>query len=102
MLLYVALSFIFIAVFISIFFFSIMPNRGFYIRLAYRVLLIPIIGGVSYEILKFSDKHRDSFIMKILTLPGLAFQRLTTREPNDSMLEVAVEALKEVISLNES
>jgi len=89
-------SFIFIVLLVSIFLFSIMPDLGVFARLAYRVLLIPVIGAISYELLKLSDRYKDSIIMRILTMPGLAFQRLTTREPDDDMIEVAVEAVKEV------
>jgi uncharacterized protein YqhQ len=88
-------SFIFIVMCVSILLFSIMPNLGFAARLAYRLLLIPAIGGISYELLKLSDKYRDSVIMRILTMPGLAFQRLTTREPDNDMIEVAVNAVEE-------
>ncbi|UCG45075.1 MAG: DUF1385 domain-containing protein, partial [Candidatus Bathyarchaeota archaeon] len=95
-------SFIFIVVFVSILLFSIMPDIGFTVRLAYRILLIPVIGAISYELLKLSDKHKDSVIMRVLTIPGLAFQRLTTREPDDAMLEVALEAVKEVNRLSSS
>jgi len=95
-------SFIFIVMFVSILLFSIMPNLGFATRLAYRVLLIPVIGAISYELLKLSDRYKDSTIMRTLTLPGLAFQRLTTREPDDDMIEVAVEAVKEVNRLSGS
>jgi len=95
-------SFIFITVIISILLFSIMPNLGFVARLAYRVLLIPVIGAISYELLKLSDKYKDSKIMKILTMPGLAFQRLTTREPSDDMIEVAIKAVEEVKRLSAS
>jgi uncharacterized protein YqhQ len=79
-----------------------MPNLGFALRLAYRVLLIPVIGAISYELLKLSNRYKDSMIMRILTLPGLAFQHLTTREPDDDMIEVAVEAVKEVNRLSSS
>jgi len=89
-------SFIFIVLLVSIFLFSIMPDLGVFARLAYRVLLIPVIGAISYELLKLSDRYKDSIITRILTMPGLAFQRLTTREPDDDMIEVAVEAVKEV------
>ena len=95
-------SFIFIVVSVSILLFSIMPDMGFAARLAYRVLLIPVIGAISYELLRLSDKHKDSRIMRILTMPGLAFQHLTTREPGDDMLEVAVEAVKEIDRLSKS
>jgi uncharacterized protein YqhQ len=93
-------SFIFIVVVVAIVLFSFMPDLGFGMRLAYRLLLIPIIGAISYELLKLSGKYRDSLITRALTLPGLAFQRLTTREPSDDMIEVAIMAVKEVKTLN--
>jgi len=95
-------SFIFIVLLVSILLFSIMPELGFALRLAYRVLLIPVIGAISYELLKLSDRYKDSRIMRILTIPGLAFQRLTTREPDDDMIEVAVKTVKEVRRLSDS
>ena len=93
-------SFLFIVVIMSIAMFSLIPRAGFLMRLAYRMLLIPVIGAASYELLKLSDRHRDSGIMKIIITPGLAFQRLTTKEPDRDMIEVAVKALEEVIRLN--
>ncbi len=95
-------SFIFIVLLVSILLFSIMPELGFALRLAYRVLLIPVIGAISYELLKLSDRYKDSTIMRILTIPGLAFQRLTTREPDDDMIEVAVKSVKEIRRLSGS
>lgn len=94
-------SFIFIVALISILIFSIMPNLGFYIRLAYRILLIPVIGAVSYEVLKLSDRYKGSKIMKVLIAPGLGLQYLTTRKPDEKMIEVALEAVKKVNSLAE-
>jgi len=95
-------SFIFIVLLVSILLFSIMPDLGFFARLAYRVLLIPVIGAISYELLKLSGRYKDSVITRILTMPGLAFQRLTTREPDDNMMEVAIRALEEVSRLSGS
>jgi len=91
-------AFLFIVLIVSIVLFSIMPNWGFAVRLTYRLLLIPVIGGISYELLRLSDRYRDSIVMRIFTLPGLAFQRLTTREPSEDMIEVAVKAVEEVSS----
>jgi uncharacterized protein YqhQ len=95
-------SFIFIVALISILFFSIMPDLGFLMRLAYRVLLIPVIAAVSYEILKLSDRYKKSKIMKVLLAPGLGLQYLTTRKPDEKMIEVALEAVKKVNSLAET
>jgi len=79
-----------------------MPDWGFAVRLAYRLLLIPVIGSISYELLRLSGRYRDSIVMRIFTLPGLAFQRLTTREPSEDMIEVAVKAVEEVSKLSGS
>jgi len=95
-------SFIFIILIVSIVLFSIMPNLGFFGNLAYRILLIPVIGGISYELLRLSGKYRNSIVMKIFTLPGLAFQRLTTKEPSEDMIEVAIRAVTETIKLTSS
>jgi uncharacterized protein YqhQ len=88
-------SFIFFIVIVSIVLFTFMPDYGFAWRLAYRVLLIPVIAGISYELLRLSGKYRDSPVTKVLTAPGLLFQRLTTKEPSDDMLEVSIKAVQE-------
>ncbi len=76
-----------------------MPNFGFVVNLAYRILLIPVIAGISYELLRLSGKYKDSPITKVLVAPGLAFQHLTTKEPSDDMLEVSIKAVAEVNKL---
>lgn len=93
-------SFIFITIIVSIVLFSIMPNLGFYINLSYRVLLIPVIAGISYELLRLSGKYRNSIATKVLTFPGLVFQRLATKEPTDDMLEVSIKAVVEATRLS--
>lgn len=95
-------SFMLIVTLISILLFSIMPNLGFFMKLAYRLLLIPVIGGVSYEVLKLTDRYKKSRVMKILVAPGLGLQRLTTRKPDEKMIEVALEAVKKVNRLVET
>ena len=89
-------SLLFIVLIISIVLFSIMPNLGFAVQIAYRILLIPVIGGISYELLRLSGKYRNSIITRILTAPGMGFQLLTTKEPSDDMLEVSIKAVQEV------
>jgi uncharacterized protein YqhQ len=93
-------SFLFIVLIISIVLFSIMPSADYVVRLAYRILLIPVIASVSYELLRLSGKYRNSVVIKVLTAPGLAFQLLTTKEPSDDMLEVSVKAVREVTKLS--
>jgi uncharacterized protein YqhQ len=92
-------SFLLIVTLISILFFSIMPSADYLVRLSYRVVLIPVISAVSYELLKLSDRYRNSRIMRVLVAPGLALQHLTTRQPDDDMIEVAIKAVKEVENL---
>jgi uncharacterized protein YqhQ len=95
-------SFLFLTVLTSIALFALIPRTTFILRLAYRLALIPVIAGVSYEVLKLSDKYRESPVMKLIMAPGLWFQKLTTKEPSPDMIEVAVKALKEVKSIKES
>ena len=95
-------SFLFIVLIISIILFTIMPNFGYTIRILYRIVLIPVIAGISYELLRISGKYRRSLVSRILTAPGMGFQLLTTKEPSDDMLEVSINAVKEVVKLNPS
>ena len=89
-------SFMFLTVLTSMALFALIPRTTFWLRLAYRLILIPVISGVSYEVLKLSDKYRDSAWMQLIIKPGLAFQKLTTQEPTEDMIEVAVKALQGV------
>jgi uncharacterized protein YqhQ len=92
---------IFFIILVSIIVFSIMPNQTLLERLTYRVLLMPVISAISYEMLKFSDRHRNSKIMNVLLTPGLKLQNLTTKEPDDDMIEIALKAVNEVNKLRE-
>jgi len=91
-------SFIFIVLVISILVFSLLGKQTFLLRIAYRIAIIPLIAGLSYEILKLSAKNIDKTLVKWAVMPGLWFQRLTTKEPDDSQIEVAIEALQGVLS----
>lgn len=68
-------------------------------RLLIHLPFIPVIGGLSYEVVKFSARHTDSFWGKILVTPGLWMQKITTKEPDDSQLEVALVALKSALGI---
>ncbi len=92
-------SFLIIVFIISIFVFSLIPKTSpFWIKALSRVVLIPLIAGISYEALKLSDKFKDNFLVKILIMPGLWLQKITTKEPDESQIEVALAALKEVLT----
>jgi len=90
-------SFLVFVLIISIFIFSIIPtDMPFYINFMWRIPLIPLIAGVGYEVLKASARHKDKIWMKIMIWPGLQVQRITTRKPDDSMLEVGLASLEAV------
>jgi uncharacterized protein YqhQ len=95
-------SFILIVALISIFLFSIMPDLGYFMRLAYRILLIPVIVAVSYEALRLSDRYKNSMVMKVLVAPGLGLQYLTTRKPDEKMIAVALKTVEEVDRLQKA
>ena len=64
-----------------------------------RVAFIPIVAGLSYEIIRLSAKKEGGFVFKLITLPGVWLQNITTKEPDDRQLEVAIVALKESLKL---
>ena len=70
-------------------------------RIASRILLLPVIAAVSYEVIRFSGRHQAAMIGKILAAPGLWLQRLTTREPDDSQIEVAIRAMETAVAVDE-
>lgn len=90
-------SFIFIVLIMSILVFSLLGKQTLLLRIAYRIAIIPIIAGLSYEILKLSAKNMNKTLVRWAVMPGLWFQRLTTNEPDDAQIEVAIKALKGVL-----
>jgi uncharacterized protein YqhQ len=91
-------SFLFIVMILSILVFSLIPHSwSFLYKFFSRVVLIPLIAGLSYEALRLSAKLKDNFLVNLMILPGLLLQRLTTREPDESQIEVAVAALREAV-----
>jgi uncharacterized protein YqhQ len=89
-------SFIFIVMIVSILIFSLVTWTNAAVRMALRLALLPVVVGISYELLKLAGRY-DNLFTRILSAPGKALQRLTTAEPDDEMLEVALESLKQVI-----
>lgn len=92
-------SFLLIVMVISILIFFLIPKMFFVYRLLLRLLLLPLIAGISYEIIKFAGRHENTFT-RIISAPGMWFQKITTREPDDSMIEVAIAALTAVMPEN--
>jgi uncharacterized protein YqhQ len=94
-------SFLLVVMLVSIFVFSLIPKLWpFYMKAGARVVLLPIIAGVSYEFLKWSAKNETSPLVRMLIAPGLALQRLTTREPDERQLEVAIRSMEEALEVN--
>jgi uncharacterized protein YqhQ len=88
-------SFIIIVFLISILVFTVIPrNPDFLTNFAIRLAFLPLVAGISYEFLKLSSKMPDNWFFKILIKPGLWMQKITTQEPDDQMLEVALNSLK--------
>ena len=92
-------SFLLIVMIVAIFVFAPIGLPAWYWLLATRVLGVPLIAGVSFEIIKFAARHRDRAAVRVLMAPGLALQRLTTREPDHAELAVAIAALRSVLEV---
>ncbi len=91
-------SFIMIVILVSIVTYVFIPRAvPFFYKLFYRIVLLPVIAGFSYEILKISAKYEKNFFFRLFDKPGIWIQRITTKEPNDKQLEVALVALKKVL-----
>jgi uncharacterized protein YqhQ len=93
-------SFLLFVMVISIVVFSFIPRElSQPLKVALKVVLMPVVAGISYEVLRLTAKRQDSPPVKALIAPGLWLQRLTTREPTLDMLEVSIKALREVLEL---
>lgn len=90
-------SFMFLVMIISIIVFSLLGWHGAIINVLLRLIFIPVVAGVSYEILKIAGRHTDWMVMKIVNAPGMLFQLFTTKEPDDDQIEVAIEAFNNVL-----
>lgn len=91
-------SFLLVVAVIAVLVFALLGRPALWIRLISRVLLIPVIAGLSYEVIRFSAAHRHNPLMRVILAPGLWLQQLTTREPEPPMLEVAIAALQRVLA----
>lgn len=85
----------FIVMVISIIFFVFIRVESPVLRVLYRILLIPVIAGVSYEFIRLAGSS-DNILLRILSMPGKGMQMLTTKEPDDDMIEVAIAAVEAV------
>jgi uncharacterized protein YqhQ len=92
-------SFLMVVMLVSVALFSLIKFDSLWLNLSTRIALIPLIAGVSYEIIRAAGKKESGAIFRLMTLPGLWMQNLTTREPSDDQLEVAIYALQESLKL---
>ncbi len=90
-------SFILFVMIVSILVFSLLGRPDFIHRVIYKLLLLPVVAGISYEAIRFTGKYHHSKLVQLLSWPGLMLQKITTREPSDDQIEVAIAAMKKVI-----
>jgi uncharacterized protein YqhQ len=93
-------SFLLFVAVLSIFVFVLLGRPSLPVRLASRVVLVPVIASLAYELIRFSARHAANPAVRVLLAPGLALQALTTREPDDAHVEVAIAALARVFALD--
>jgi uncharacterized protein YqhQ len=90
-------SFILFTVIVGVFVYLLVPTEPLYVRVLNRIALIPVVLGISFEVLQLTNKVRDIPVLKYLGLPGLWLQLLTTKEPKDDQVEVAILSFKQLL-----
>ena len=92
-------SFLMVVMLVAIILFSVIKFDSLWLNFLIRLALMPVVAGLSYEIIRLSAKKESSWVFKLMTRPGVWLQNITTQEPDDKQLEVAIEALKESLKL---
>jgi uncharacterized protein YqhQ len=90
-------EFLVVVILVSIVVFSVVGRQAIPVMVASRIVLIPVIAGISYELLRFGARHRDSRIVRWIFEPGIWVQKITTKQPTDDMLEVAIVSLEQAL-----
>jgi uncharacterized protein YqhQ len=90
-------AFLLTVMIVSILIFALMGTPDLPIRIASRIVFIPVIAGISYEVIRFNAKHSGHALVRMWTVPSLMLQRLTTRQPDDDQIEVAITAMTAAI-----
>jgi uncharacterized protein YqhQ len=93
-------EFLVIFIILSILMFSLLAGQSLLVSILGRIALVPVIASVAYEILRFGAKHRDHWWIRWLYLPGIWLQGITTRQPDDSQIEVAIASMREALAAN--
>src|SRR5215204_2336637 len=95
-------SFLMVVMLVAIVLFSVINFEAMWLNLVVRISLMPLVAGLSYEVIRYAAKKESGAIFKFMTLPGLWLQNITTQEPDDDQLEVAIVSLKESLKLEPS
>jgi len=94
-------SFLFVVLIIAIIIFALVGRPALWLMILSRVILIPVIAALGYEVVQFGARHADNGFVRVILAPGLWLQSLTTNEPDDSQLDVAISALSKVIEIDQ-
>jgi uncharacterized protein YqhQ len=94
-------SFLLTVVLVSVVVFMFVPREPFWLLFASRIVLVPLIAAVSYELIRYSGLHLDRLWVRVMSWPNLLMQSMTTRQPDEPMLEVAIEAMNYAVALDE-
>ncbi|REJ79236.1 MAG: DUF1385 domain-containing protein [Acidobacteria bacterium] len=92
-------SFLMVVMLVAIVLFSVINFEQMWLNLVVRIILMPLVAGISYEIIRYAAKKESSVIFKTMTMPGIWLQNITTQDPDDDQLEVAIDALNESLKL---
>jgi len=92
-------SFLLIVLVVSVFVFAFVGRPAWYLLFLSRIVLIPLIAGISYEIIRFAGRHETNPVVRVIMAPGLALQWMTTKPPDRAQIEVAIAALDKIIEL---
>jgi uncharacterized protein YqhQ len=93
-------EFLVVFIILSILLFSLLAGQSLLVSIVGRILLIPVIASIAYEVLRFGARHREQWWIRWLFLPGIWLQRITTLPPDDSMIEVAIASMREALKAN--
>jgi uncharacterized protein YqhQ len=94
-------SFLMTVVIVSIIMFMFFPRDPFWFLVVSRIVLVPVIAGISYEFIRFAGKHQGNIWIRLISSPNILLQDLTTRQPDDGMMEVAITAINYAIAMDD-
>jgi uncharacterized protein YqhQ len=94
-------EFLVIFIILSILMFSLLAGQSLVVAIVGRILLVPVIASLAYELLRFGARHRHQWWIRWLYLPGIWLQSITTRQPDESMIEVAIASMREALAAND-